>query len=256
MSKSELGRFVPVAVPVSRRWLLAQGFSISRLDNALKSGKLEALATGVYIRPGLPVDWKGVVFALQREGAGMVVGGLSALELQGKGHYVALAKEKQLMAFAPYSAPSWLKRLPLPLDVEWLGTTRLWKDERSTALEFTQPYDWREGLSPLLISSTERALLEVLSLVPQRISFEYADNLFQGLTSLSPKRLAGVLSACSNIKAKRLFFWLSRRYEYPWAVHLQPTDYDLGSGKRVIAPQGRLDPQFLITVPEAFHEPR
>lgn len=256
MAQSDLERLVPVGVPVSRRWLLAQGVTVSRLDNAVKSGKLTALTTGLYVRPDFPVDWKGVVFALQRERPGMVLGGVTALELQGRGHYVALAKQKHLMAFAPYPAPPWLKRLPVSLQVDWFGTARLWKDEVDVAQLATQPYEWRDGLSPLLVSAPERALLEVLSLVPQRTSFEHADNLFQGLTSLSPNRLGSVLQACENIKAKRLFFWLAHRYNYQWLARLNSTDYDLGSGKRVVEQGGRLDPEFLITVPETLYEPR
>lgn len=256
MAQSELEHLVPVGVPASRRWLIAQGVTVSRLDNAVKSGKLMAITTGVYARPGYPVDWKGVVYGLQREMSGMVLGGVTALELQGRGHYVALTKEKHLTAFAPHSAPPWLKRLPLSVRVEWLGTARLWKSGVDVGQLALQPYEWREGLSPLAVAAPERAILEVLSLVPQRISFEHADNLFQGLTSLSPKRLGGLLQMCDSVKAKRLLFWLARRYSYPWSARLNSKDYDLGSGKRVIERQGRLDSEFLITVPEALYEPR
>lgn len=256
MVQSELERLVPVGVSASRRWLMAQGITVSRLDNAVKSGKLTTLTAGVYMRPGYPIDWKGVVYGLQREKPGMVLGGVSALELQGRGHYVALAKERRLTAFAALPAPPWLKRLPVSLRVEWLGTARLWKGDVDVGQLAIQPYEWREGLSPLAVSAPERALLEVLSLVPQRISFEHVDNLFQGLTSLSPKRLGSLLQVCESVKAKRLFFWLAHRYNYPWSARLDSKDYDLGSGKRVIEPQGRLDREFLITVPETLYGPR
>ncbi len=244
---------MPPGVPASRRWLLSRGFTGSRLDNALKSEKLVALTTGLYARPDLPVSWQGVVFALQREHANAVIGGLSAFELLGKGHYVPMATAREVNVFAPSRPPAWLQRLPLDINIHWHGTARLWREVSSLGEFCTQAHPWRDELPPLILSRPERALLEVLSQVPLGISFELADNLFQGLTSLSPARMAAVLQACGSVKVKRLYFWLASRYDYPWATRLSPGDYDLGSGKRVIWPGGKLNTRFMITVPEALH---
>lgn len=256
MPRPELASLAPLGVPVSRQWLLDQGITTSRLDNALKSKKLVALAQGVYARPDLPVGWQGVIYGLQREQPGVVIGGLTALELQGRGHYVPLGQERTAIVYAPAEPPSWLRRLPLSLQVQWHSTARLWRDVAEPGQFCTQTYPWREDLPPLVMARPERAVLEILSRVPNGISFELADNLFQGLTTLSPTKLATTLSACNSIKAKRLFFWLAGRYGYAWSGRLDPNDYDLGSGKRVIAPGGRLDPRYLITVPEALYETR
>jgi hypothetical protein len=91
--------------------------------------------------------------------------------------------------------------------------------------------------------------------VPDTVSFEHADQLMQGLTSLSPRRLDVLLKGCRHIKVKRLFFFFATRYDYAWLKHLDRKAYDLGSGKRVVAKGGRLDSEYLITVPEAFHGP-
>lgn len=256
MAEPLLGAIPPPGVPASRRWLLAQGLTVSRLDNALKSEKLVALTTGLYARPDLPVGWQGVVFALQREHPDVVIGGLSTFELLGKGHYVPMAGAKEINVFAPRRPPAWLQRLSLNVNIQWHGTARLWRDGLVLGELCTQTYQWREDLPPMTLSRPERALLEVLSLVPQVTSFELADNLFQGLTSLSPGRMTDVLQGCTNVKAKRLFFWLASRYDYSWATRLAPEDFDLGSGKRVIAPGGKLDTRFLITVPENLHGAR
>ena len=60
---------------------------------------------------------------------------------------------------------------------------------------------------------------------------------------------------CRHIKVKRLFFFFATRYDYGWLKHLNRKAYDLGSGKRVVTKGGRLDSEYLITVPEAFHGP-
>jgi len=46
-----------------------------------------------------------------------------------------------------------------------------------------------------------------------------------------------------------LFFWFADRFEYPWRKRLDACDYDLGSGKRVVAVGGQLDKHYHITVP-------
>lgn len=247
---------MPLAVPASRRWLLDQGLTVSRLDNALKSGKIAALGAGLYFRPELQVDWRGVVYALQRELGGSVLGGVSALDLLGKGHYLSSGDTKSVTVFAPGAPPPWLHHVSPIVKVEWQGTVRVWRGVTEVGGFITQPYEWRADVPALTVSRPERAILEVLSLVPKRISFELADNLFQGLTSLSPARVDEALHGCSSIKAKRLFLWLAKRYQYPWCKRMSALNYDLGSGKRVIAEGGRLDAEFLITVPETFYESR
>lgn len=254
--RESLTELMPLAVPASRRWLLAQGISVSRLDNALKSGKIAALGPGLYARPGLQVDWQGVVLALQREVGGTVVGGVSALEVLGKGHYLSYGAIKSITIFASLPPPAWLKYVSSIVTVDWQGTSRVWGGVADLGQFMTQPYDWRADVPALAVSRPERAVLEVLSLVPRRVSFELADNLFQGLTSLSPSRVDQALRACSSVKAKRLFFLLVKRYGYSWTKRLAIENYDLGSGKRVIVEGGKLDPDFLITVPEAFYESR
>ena len=104
------------------------------------------------------------------------------------------------------------------------------------------------------ISNPELAIMEVLMDVPKRVSFDHADELMQGLTQLSPRKLTELLNVCKNVKVKRLFFWLAERYaNYPWRKRLGAEDFDLGVGKRVIAKGGKLDNRYLITVPENMH---
>jgi hypothetical protein len=99
-------------------------------------------------------------------------------------------------------------------------------------------------------------MLEVLMDVPSTVSFEHADALMQGLHNLSPRKVNALLTVCRSVKAKRLFLWLAERHEHAWFKHLRPDEYDLGSGKRVIAENGKLDAQWAITVPGEMHGER
>ena len=66
---------------------------------------------------------------------------------------------------------------------------------------------------------------------------------------VSPRKLDALLKSCRSIKAKRLFLWLASRHQHAWLKYLTAEHYELGSGKRVIAERGRLEPTWQITVP-------
>jgi hypothetical protein len=90
--------------------------------------------------------------------------------------------------------------------------------------------------------------------VPKSVSFEHADQLLQGLTTLSPRRLERLLKRTQNIKVRRLFYWFAERHSYAWFKKLpDPSTLDdlgLGSGKRMLIKGGKLDTKYMITVPE------
>ena len=241
---------VPPGQFATRQWLLDQGASVHTLDNALKSRKLVALARGVVARPEVPVGREGVLASMNRALADPVwLGGLSALAEMGLTHY--LDGSGRVHLYSPGVKPSWLPRLPLDLDLQWHGTARLWDMRQLMAAGSLR--EQALDMGGWLLASPEQAFLEALMDVPKAMSFEHADNLMQGLSSLSPKRLEALLKACRHVQVKRLFFFFADRYDYPWRKRLNPDDYDLGSGKRHIVAGGVLDSTYLITVPEVFH---
>jgi len=71
----------------------------------------------------------------------------------------------------------------------------------------------------------------------------------EGLTTLRPSLLQQLLEACSSIKVKRVFLYLAREAGHAWYGRLDKTRFDLGKGKRMIVRGGRLDAEFMITVP-------
>ena len=91
---------------------------------------------------------------------------------------------------------------------------------------------WGQWEWPLMMSSPERAILELLDEVPQRETFHQADVLMEGLSNLSPRRLHTLLVACRSVKVKRLFLWFAERHHHAWLKKLDRKDIDLGHGKR------------------------
>jgi hypothetical protein len=82
------------------------------------------------------------------------------------------------------------------------------------------------------------------------MTFEHADQLMQGLTTLSPRNLQKILEWCKNVKIKRLFFWFADRQNYVWLGKINKGNITFGSGNRMIIKGGKLNPKYKITVPE------
>ena len=179
----------------------------------------------------------------------VIVGGLSALSLSGLSQYLSLGSTPHIHLYAQGKLPSWLGRLSLPVVCEGHSTNTLWPEWLTKDKSFIRLHEWGAELPPVYFSCPEKALLELLVDLPNAVSFEHADEIMQGLVNLSPRKLDTLLKACKSVKVKRLFFWLAKRQNYPWFKKLGETSYDLGSGKRVVAKSGKLDTDYLITVP-------
>jgi Transcriptional regulator, AbiEi antitoxin, Type IV TA system/Transcriptional regulator, AbiEi antitoxin N-terminal domain len=254
-TRSDLANQIPYGFLATRTWLLEQGVGPHSLDNFLKSGQLVAMVSGVYRRPDTSLKWQGVVASLQRMGSDLVVGGLTALEQQGFGHYLALSGSRTIHLYGQDPLPTWINRLSLgEIFVRHSAANLTRLKSGGAADDFTLDIPWGDGTWSLRASTPERAILELLSEVPGKVSFEHAEQLMEGLATLSPRRLDALLQRTTSIKVKRLFFWLADRQKHAWRARLDAAAYDLGSGKRVLAEGGRLDRRYLITVPKEQRE--
>lgn len=252
--------FTPEGVVITREWLMNKGYSRHAIDNLVKSRQLVALQRGVYIRGRSKITWQSIVYCLQSlEQTDLIIGGLTALEMQGLGHYLSLSDKKVIYLYGTDRLAGWVNKvLPNIQFIQNNSTELTGRKQKATegerlALElFTRPVEWRESIGALKVSAPERAFLEVLLDVPKKVSFEHADQLMQGLTTLSPRNLQKLLELCKSIKVKRLFFWFADRYHYPWLEKINRSAIDLGKGKRMLIKGGKLDPKYQITVPELY----
>ena len=258
--KQSLKALLPYGMLATKKWLAEQGLSAHAIDNAVKTETLLLLATGVYSQYSRSVSWEGVVASLQRmekvECANnvnkvppVVVGGLSALYLSGLSQYLSLGNKPHIHLYVAGKLPTWLARLSLPVEFEGHSANKLWPESLLMDKAFIKEHEWEVELPPVYFSCPEKAILELLMDLPDGVTFEHADELMQGLVNLSPRKLDTLLKVCKSVKAKRLFFWLAKRQAYPWFSKLNVKNYDLGSGKRVVAKGGKLDTDYLITVP-------
>lgn len=244
-SEKNLEQCLPEGQLVNRAWLKARGFSRPRVDYALRAGKLEAVAHGVYRRPGPPLKWEHVVFSLNEMGCPVRVGGRSALELQGLAHYLPAGNLRRIHLYGPAKVPAWVAGFQSPFRFD-THTQRLF-DPLPEAAVHSKPFgawDW-----PIPYSTPELATLELLAGVREAADFSVADKFFEAAVNLRPDLLHALLQACTQVKAKRLFLWFSDRHGHDWRQVLETDGIDLGRGKRMLIKGGAYDGTYKITVP-------
>ena len=269
---------VPGGLPVTRPWLAQRDSTLDRhaVDNLLKGQQLAPLAQGVYMRPGTKLTWEGVVCCLQNVlKTDLCVGGLTALELAGFAHYLDLSDRKAIHLYGKDRLPPWCNQVLLSVQfirhppLSDLGASGVVNDEYDTGekrLYNGDPLQQKPSAPslqqdrwPFTRSSPERAFLETLADVPDTVSFEHADQLMQGLTTLTPHRLEKLLRLCRSVKVRRLLYWYAERNHHAWFNKLpEPETLDelgLGSGNRVLAKGGKLVAKYKITVPEELWTP-
>ena len=100
-----------------------------------------------------------------------------------------------------------------------------------------------------ILSSRERAIMEVISHLDLIDSFEILERYFEGLLSLRGVLVQKLLENCSSIKVKRFFLYMADKLKLPVMKSLNTRWVQLGHGKRVISKKGKLDKKYNITVP-------
>ena len=195
--QATLAKALPAGQIATRKWLLVKGFTGHTLDNYVKSQRLRVLAKGVYAQPYALLNWQSLASSLSRLSEQCVhVGGLTALAQQGFSQYISESRRQTVHFYSSINPPGWFGVLAGQVpntQFIWYGTRRLWRDDFARAFALNDMI-WRDDSPPLIVSAPERAFLELLMTVPEHISFEHADELMQGLTQLSPRKLTTLLT--------------------------------------------------------------
>ncbi len=244
-SSESLENTLPEGLVVDRAWLNEHGVTRPNIDYYLRARRLQAVARGAYRRPGPPLKWEHLVYSLQELGYSVHVGGRAALELQGYTHYVSFGEKQQIDIYGVRHIPPSLLTNNAPVKLE-LHSVELFGQLPVEAI-ITKPFghwDWS-----IRYATPELALLELLAAVNKETDFSVADKFFEAAVTLRPALVAALLSACTQVKAKRLFLWFAARHNHAWLKNLDVSKVDLGSGKRVIVTGGALDKHYQITVP-------
>lgn len=229
-------------------WLHKQGFGYDLLRRYRKSNWVYSIGDNAIARSGDKVDWKGGLYALQRQLEFPIhIGGKTALGLLGYSHYVS---PKQMMVtlygLPGVRLPVWFKEYDWGTDIEFV-TTKLFPAKENRGLQ-----NYQSGELSLTISSSERAIMEVFHLVPQMQSLDEAKYLMENLATLRPALVQTLLKNCHSIKVRRLFMFLAEECNHAWVKKLDVSGINFGRGNRVIVKGGYLDPKYKIMVPKEF----
>ena len=242
----QLYQLLPEGVVVPSSWFTTNGYSSQLVYKYVKNGWLTKLGNGAYIRPATILEWQGAVLGLQKLARlSFHVGGLSALNILGYAHYLPIGGEKSITLYGKKTPPSWIRH------IESLSFTFYKKPlfgDLGLKKQDTSIRDWQ-----INISSPERAILELLYLVDDKgITFQFVSEIFESLTTLSPRLLNELLQNCNNRKVKRLFLFFANYYNFPWAKHISK-ELELGAGKLQIVKDGNYNKTYMITVPKEFN---
>src|SRR3989338_5919366 len=219
-------------------WLKKNGISRQLLDRYEEYDWVTRVAKGVVVRKGDQLTWGGIVYGIEKlQGLDVWVGGKSALQLKGLGHYIPMKMPQlELYSSTIHRLPKWIFTLEKVARFQFQHTKLF--SQKVAKVGFTE---FESEKLNLTISSPERAILELLEGVPQEQTFEEAQLIFENLTTLRGQMVQSLLENCTSIKAKRLFLYFADESKYSWFSKLDTAKIDLGKGKRAIVPRGRLN---------------
>ncbi|MEZ4752755.1 MAG: type IV toxin-antitoxin system AbiEi family antitoxin domain-containing protein [Bdellovibrionota bacterium] len=236
----------PHGAVFTSKWLTSNGYPPDLVGLYHKRNWLTPVGRGAWMRKSDKISWKGGLYAIQKQlSLDIHPGASTALNFYGLAHYVPLAKDQVYIFGAPGSKlPKWFKNYDWGVSINY-KTSNAFSKENSLGLQ-----DRDENSFSIKISSPERAILELLFLVPKDLSFEFAEQHMESLMTLRPKLVQSLLETCTSVKVKRLFLYLAEHLEMNWVEKIDIRKIDLGFGKRVIAKNGQLNNKYKITVPK------
>ncbi|OFW00194.1 MAG: hypothetical protein A3G20_04495 [Acidobacteria bacterium RIFCSPLOWO2_12_FULL_59_11] len=215
---------LPAGSPVTSAQLAEMGISADLAVHYARAGWLQRLGRGVYRRPGESLQLHPSLVVLQRQIAGLHVGGKTALEWYGVRQYVSQQSVLHLYGWANARLPEWFvthfpseyhrKRLFNEGPQQMLGVGRF--ENRDNAP---------------LVSTPERALLELLDEVGVRQPLQEAREIAEGTYNLRAEVLMDLLKHCTSVKTVRLCLTLARELSLPWAGKLDAAVLPKGSAR-------------------------
>jgi len=242
----------PKGTVATQTWLNQLGISSKLANWHVGSGWLNRFGARAFKQPGDQVGWQGGLYALQTQLKMTVhIGGRTALELQGRSHFVPLGPQKKVLLVSdqPEQLPAWFRNHPWNeiLQHRCLSLFERVLNESFTMLDC--------GGFKVIMSNTERAILEQMHLVKSNADIEHAYKLMEGLSTLRPNVVQVLLENCRSAKAKRLFLWSAQTAGHIWFMNLNSARINLGKGKRQIYKGGQFNQRYMITVPKPEEPP-
>ncbi len=220
--------------PLDSATLRGHGISSALAHDYVKSGWLERLGRGVFLFAGDRLERDATLRFLERRMPGLHIAAKTALAWHGFRQNVAHRESLVLWGSQKGPLPSWfVERFPARY-----SAPRLFDDDL--------PAGW--GLAPLpespggpMVSSPERALLEMLSEVGVHQAVEEARGIMESVRQIRSRQLATLLNHCRMAKAIRLCVVWAEELGLPWAEQAREAAVGRTGGSRWVRrlPDGR-----------------
>lgn len=225
-------------------WFESHNISPQSVHQCLKNKLIKKLGGGAYIKAKDKLNWQAALFTAQKElQLPFHVSGQTALELQGLGHFVKMGKKAPV-----YIVKREKTRVPIWLKNNNWGVVFYFKNSSLFPSDLGL-MKYNQSKFHFILSSRERAIMEMIHHLDLKDSFETLERYFEGLLNLRGSLVQKLLEDCSSIKVKRVFLYMADKLELSLMKHLNARRIQLGRGKRVISENGKLDKIYNITVP-------
>lgn len=239
---------LPEGLLVDRAWFTKHGLTRPDIDYYLRAGYFQTVQRGLYRKPGAPLKWQHIAYSLLEMNLPLHIGGKTALAEKGLTHYLELG-QRDIQLFSEDKLPSWLKTWHQQhnSDFSFSLHTKKWQACLPDELFWSTPFgnwDW-----PIRISQPELAIIEWLSDAKTEVDLKVIDVVFEGLTTLSPKKVMLVLQKVNLVQTRRLFGWFCDRHPHNWVNRIDWQAIDLGKGKRSFIKGGTFNTKWQITLP-------
>ncbi|MBU0744639.1 MAG: type IV toxin-antitoxin system AbiEi family antitoxin [Gammaproteobacteria bacterium] len=251
MSKiNQLFKYSKSGMILTLPWLTTLDISYKDAWKYTQSKWLERVGEKAYKKIDDEVSWIGGISAVQYQlNLPVHVGGKTSLQLLGRAHFIPVQGVKEIYLFMrpKTKLPKWISEKVFKENTFKVCRTSLFNNDQPPLGLIEREFD---GIK-IFLANPERAILELLYLVPKKQTFEEAFLLMEGLTNLRPDMVQILLENCNSIKVKRLFLYMAEKNNHPWLPSLDLKKIDLGSGKRMIGEGGGVyDSKYKLSIPK------
>ena len=221
------------------------GISRQLQGTYVKSGWIQRIGVGAYKKTEDKENILGAVYAIQKlQGLSVHIAGYSSLSLQSIEHHITMEEGVLGLIGVPgLNLPAWFKN-------HWSG---------KFAFSRSNMFSCELGLKQLtvgdfsvIVSTPERAFLEVFSQVKTDATFENAAETFFSYLSWDLKLCHQLLIDCKSARAKRMFLFLLDRHVSKSIRALDKSGIDCGSGVIQFVKKGKYLGEYNIMVPDSF----
>lgn len=219
---------MPRGAPLSTAWLQQRGLQSKQVARLAADGWLQRLGRGLYLLPGDVLNRDASLAHLGKSVPGLHVAGKTALSWRGIRHNLAFKEHITLWGDAPATLPAWFTAaFPASYQATQLFDSTL---DRSVGLASLP-----SGHPDVLVSTPERALLELLSDVGKGQGLEETRHLMESARALRTPVLEELLKHLQRIKVVRLASTLAQELGLPWAELARKHSSRLGGGGRWVS---------------------